>query len=307
MMPADSAWKRYSRTWPRPEDFLTRFLGRPVADLPTLPETALELLTLVNEREPDMDRLIRVIGQDPPLAARILKLANSPLFGIEHRITSLSRAVLLLGPREIRDLALSLSVFESAGSGGDRRRSENRPRLWKHSLTVGLLAETLARDEFSLGPGFYVYGLIHDLGKVLVEAYLPDRFDLILEELARTGRPWPEVEEGIMGFDHAVIGQALLDHWGLPESISQAVGWHHEPWLAGNYQDQAGVLFMANLFAKMLGCHSFPSEAEIELRRVLTMQAVAFLTHQGWVFEGRLVQRLETRLATMMESFETIV
>ena len=306
-MGAHLAIKRYAQTWPRPEDFLTRILGCTVTDLPTLPETAVELLALVEDQEAEIGSLIKVIGKDPPLAAQILKLANSPLFGIGHQVTSLSRAVLLLGMNEIRDLALSLTIFNSAGQGPGGQRSENRRRLWRHSLTVGLLAETLAVEEFSMGPGYYTYGLIHDLGKVVTDAFLPGRFSRLLDELARTGQPWPEVEQKIMGFDHAVIGQALLDHWNLPERMSQAVGWHHEPWLAGPYQDQAGVLFMANLFAKMLGCHSFPSEAEIELRRVLTMQAVTFLTHQGWVFEGRLVKRLEGRLESMMNSFESLL
>ncbi len=298
--------KRYAEAWRRPVDFLTRFLECPVADLPTLPETAIELLKLVEDKNTDIGALIRVIGRDPSLAAQVLKLANSPLFGIEHEVASLSRAVILVGMNEIRDLALSLTIFDSAAGGIGGGRVENRRRLWKHSLIVGLLAETLAAEEFSMGPGYYAYGLIHDLGKVLVDAYLPNEFNRILVEMAETGRPWPEVELKILGFDHAAIGQALLDHWNLPEYMSQAVGWHHEPWKAGEYQHQAGVLFLANLFAKMLGYHSFRDEAEIELRRVLTMQAVSFLTHQGWVFEGRLVKRLEGRLEAMLAAFDPV-
>ncbi len=288
-------------------DFLTRTLGAPVNDLPTLPEVATELIRLVNDKDYSVDTLIRIIAKDPPLTARLLRLANSPVFSVEQEVTTLSRAVLLLGINEVRDLALSLTVFVSAAGGKGGLRHENRRRLWKHSLIVGLLAETLAAEEFGIGPGYYSYGLIHDIGKVLIDAYLPDEFSLILDEMSKTGRPWPEIEKVRLGFDHAVIGQALLDHWGLPESLSQAVGWHHQPWMAGEYQRPAGVLFLANLFAKMLGYHSFEHEYEIELRRILTMQAVSFLTHQGWVFEGKLIKRLETKLELMIDTFDPLV
>lgn len=298
--------KRYTESWQRPVDFLTRTLGAPVNDLPTLPEVAAELLRLVNDNDYDIKNLVRIIAKDPPLTARLLKLANSPLFRVEHKIVSLSRAVVLLGMNEIRNLALSLTIFESAAGGENGLRNENRRRLWKHSLIVGLLAETLAAEEFSLGPGYYVYGLIHDIGKVIIDAHLPNEFSGILTEMTQTGQPWPVIEKKRLGFDHAVIGQALLDYWGLPESMSQAVGWHHQPWRAGKYQETAGILFMANLFAKMLGYHSFINEGEIELRRILTMQAVRFLTHLGWTFDGRLIKRLESRVNFMLDNFDPL-
>ncbi|MBW1712408.1 MAG: HDOD domain-containing protein, partial [Deltaproteobacteria bacterium] len=152
------------------DDCLSQVLGCPVESLPTLPVVALELLKLATDEGSSAADLVKVIGRDPVLTARLLKIANSPIFGLSGNVASLSRAVVLLGLEEIRNLALGLLVFDTADGAGGKRKSYHRGQIWTHCLMVGLLAEILAQEEFGLGPGFYVYGLIHDIGKVVLDA-----------------------------------------------------------------------------------------------------------------------------------------
>jgi HD-like signal output (HDOD) protein len=300
----DPADKRTEQRWANPRDFLIQSLGCPVENLPTLPLLAMELLRLAADENCTVEEVVRVIGRDPVLAARLLRIANSPLFSRNGEITSLSRAILKVGLNEIRNLALGLIVFDAAAPARGARHTYHHDRLWSHSIIVGLLAEVLAQEEFNLGPGHYVFGLIHDLGKVALEAYLTTEFRLVLGEMESQGRPWAEAERKNLGFDHALLGQALLEYWGLPPVMTAVVGYHHQPWMATRFQDQAGVVFLANLFAKMLGYYSFAPEAKVSLRHILTMRAISFLTQRGWVFEGRLLERLRQKLQSMLGQFD---
>lgn len=303
-MPETIATTPYA-PWGDAASFLTEAFGCPVEKLPTLPIVAVQLIQATQDEQASAETLVRIIGRDPTLTARLLRIANSPFFATGYEVTTLSRAVVLVGFEEIRRLALGLVIFDSVERGSKKPAGRHRERLWTHSLIVGLLTETLAADEFGLGPGFYTFGLIHDIGKVAIDAYRPEDFTKILESM-KTGRlPWPEAEQQILGFDHGLVGQALLDHWGLPAKMTAAVGGHHRPWAVDpEYQDVAGIVFLANLFAKILGYHAFAPETRMALKKILTMQAVNFLTVRGWVFEGRLLEHLRTKLKTMLGQFD---
>jgi HD-like signal output (HDOD) protein len=267
-----------------------------LADLPALDRISMELLETAGEEPPQEEALIRILSRNPALAGRLLNLLNSPAYPAPGRLTGLRQAMALLGAGELRDLALALGLLECAAGQGGAGRSPHGDRLRIHSLTVGLLAENMSLEELGLGRGFLALGLVHDLGKILLAVHRPLAFGRVLESLAATGRPWPEAEQETLGFDHAQLGQALLDHWGLGRRWSLAVGWHHQPWVREEPSVEAGVLFLAELLVKMIGHWSFEPESKVQLRRILTLRAVAFLTQQGWLFEGRLLDRLRTRL-----------
>jgi len=297
-----SVSKSYRLLGSSPADFLSLSLDRPLADLPALGRTSAELLELAGQGPIREEALVRVLSRDPALTGRLLSLLNAPAHPAPGRLTGLGQAISLLGAEEVRDLALALGLLESAAGGEGAGPPPHWDRLWAHSLTVGLLAENLALEELGLGRGFWALGLVHDLGKILLAAHRPLAFGRVLEGLAETGRPWPETEQRVLGFDHAQLGQALLDHWRLPQRWSSAVGWHHQPWAPEERAEEAGVLFLAELLVKMIGHWTFDPETRVQLRRILTLRAVAFLTQQGWLFEGALLDRLRTSLMGVIRS-----
>ena len=289
---------------PKAGRLLSKVLGCNVEQLPTLPVVAAQIIQLASDENSSAEDLAGVIGRDPSLSAQLLKLANSPVFGFVGKVESLARAVALLGYDEIRDLALGVLIIQSAGGSG--RRSKYRTELWNHSVIVGFLSEVLAKEELNLGSGYYVYGLIHDLGKVLLDAFLPERFEEILELVDKERISFSEAETRTVGIDHARLGQALLIHWTLPDSVSTVIGCHHAPWEAKGYQDAAGAVFLADKLARELGYFPFAPRIEEDTSHFYQLRETMFPDEREWKLDKKLLERLRERLTTMAGEFDPL-
>jgi HD-like signal output (HDOD) protein len=260
---------------------LSRLLGCQPDSLPTLPSAAQEVARLTAGSESQVNELVRVLKKDPPLTAKVLQLANSPLFRTLQPVSSLDRAIMVLGFETLRNLTLGLSILSSMGSAGMKRRIL-RNRLWKHSLIVGVFTEVLARDFINLGRGYYTLGLLHDLGKVAMDAFRSADVDKVLAVIDRQRLPWPLAEAEVLPFDHGFVGQQLLLFWELPEDMAKAVAFHHEPWRAGEHQELAGVVFLADILAKRLGNYCYDREAQAEVDLSQTPEALEFMKARDW-------------------------
>jgi len=260
---------------------LSRILGCQPESLPTLPNSAQEVARLTAGSDSQVDELVQVLKRDPPLAARVLQLANSPLFRTLEPVTSLDRAVMVLGFETLRNLTLGLAVLSSLGSASAIKRRILRARLWKHSLIVAVFTEIIAREVFNLGRGHYTLGLLHDLGKVALDAFRSADVDKVLGIIERERMPWPLAEAEVLPFDHGFVGQQLLLFWDLPDDMANAVAYHHEPWRAGENQDLAGAVFLADLLAKRMGHHCFDNEAKAEVDLSQAPEALEFMKKQN--------------------------
>jgi HD-like signal output (HDOD) protein len=261
---------------------LSRILGCQPESLPTLPSAAQEVSRLTSGADSQIDELVKVLKRDPPLAARVLQLANSPLFRTLQPITTLDRAVMVLGFDTLRNLTMGLAILSSLGSSGAIKRRILRARLWKHSLIVAMFTEVLARDLLGLGRGYYTLGLLHDLGKVALDAFRSTDVDKVLSVIEQQRLPWPLAEAEVLRFDHGFVGEQLLLFWDLPQDMAIAVAHHHEPWLAGQHQDMAGAVFLADLLAKRMGHHCFDREAQAEVDLAQLPEALDFMKAKGW-------------------------
>jgi putative nucleotidyltransferase with HDIG domain len=275
---------------------LSRLLGcRPDA-LPTLPAAAQEVARLAADPETDVGRVVELIRRDPPLAAKVLRLSNSPMFRTRAQITTLERAVLVLGLEEIRNLTLGLAVLSSFGAGTLKRRLL-RQRLWEHSLVVATLAERLAKEALGLGPGFYSFGLLHDLGKVALEAYRAQDVTKVLKSIERDRLAWVEAENQELHFDHAFLGGQLLAFWEFPAELVGAVAGHHEPWAAGDHHQAAGLVFLADAVSRRLGYQCHQAEQRAQADPAASERAAEFLAARGWELEGVMQALGENALA----------
>lgn len=261
---------------------LSRILGCQPDSLPTLPGAAQEVARLTSGSDSHVDELVQVLKRDPPLAARVLQLANSPLFRTLQPVTSLDRAVMVLGFETLRNLTLGLAVLSSLGSTGAIKRRILRARLWKHSLIVAVFTEVIARDFLNLGRGHYTLGLLHDLGKVALDAFRSADVDKVLAIIERQRLPWPLAEAEVLRFDHGFVGQQLLLFWDLPVDMAEAVAYHHQPWRADEHQDMASAVFLADLLAKRMGHHCFDPEAQAEIDLAQAPEALDFMKERGW-------------------------
>jgi HD-like signal output (HDOD) protein len=199
--------------------------------LPTLPHVVFQLHAVLNDEMAGSGDVAAVIEKDPSLTARLLRAANSAAFARgPDRVGSVQVAIQRLGVNQVRAITLVLSVVNAFGG---RRRGLEHEAFWAHSAAVGLVARLIyarARPDAAMSSeDMYVAGLLHDLGLLILDQFFPDHYDRVAKERAASGQPLFEVEQQLLGMSHAEVGGALLGHWGLPQSVVDAVSFHHRP------------------------------------------------------------------------------
>jgi len=221
-----------------------------IKSLPTLPAVATEVMAIARDPERAMRQIEAVILTDPALATKILKVANSPFYGIRREISSLRLALTVLGINQIRSLVVGVSVLKAVNR--ESGKGFNYEALWEHCTGSAALCRLLAR-RFGLNfdDEEYVAGLIHDIGKVILDQYLHDEFLQALAEAEEKGEPLEDVERRIIGVDHAFVGAWLARKWGLPESLVEAIGEHHSPAVDSGMPSMAAVVNLADGVARL--------------------------------------------------------
>ena len=199
-----------------------------IQQLPTLPKVGMTILEFASDPEISMEELSRSIHQDPSLAARVLKVANSPFYGMSRQVDSLRLALVILGLNEVRNIAIGITIFNVI-----RDLSSNvtydREKFWIHSAGCGVVARIIGRKLSLGGEGTdFIAGLLHDMGKIIIDEYFGDDFKLIFEKTRTYGIPMLEAERAVLGESHEHIGQWLAEKWRLPETLCEAIFYHHE-------------------------------------------------------------------------------
>jgi putative nucleotidyltransferase with HDIG domain len=236
------------RTWDGPvrsaalEKFYRELMM--VEKLPSAPEIARRTLATVNRDHASLHDLSLLIARDQALAARLLRIANGVFFAVRGKVTSISQAVRLLGFERVRDLVLSLSVWGALeGSSATARRF--RKRLWVHSSMVAaaarMLAERTHRDEANA----FTAGLLHDVGKLVLGLRLGDTYWELLENAVDEGGA-AEVEQAAVSCDHATVGGWLLQLWGMPPDLVEAVALHTDPLVREHGFDTTTIVSVAD-------------------------------------------------------------
>lgn len=207
-------------------------------ELPTLPAVALKVLQATGADDTSAKDVVELISSDQSLTARILQLLHRSDNGVRAEVNTVERAVVLLGFDAVRSMVLAVSVFQALGRRPDRRTPAaahfNREDFWKHSVAVACCAELMATHlsgdvakKLGVTPAdAFVCGLLHDLGKVALDAALPKSFDRVVEAVDLLRGNIADVERNVIGLDHMVVGKRLAERWQLPLSIRECV-WLH--------------------------------------------------------------------------------
>lgn len=202
---------------------------RSITDLPTLPQVATRLVEIIGDPASCARDVTKVMTQDPPLAAKILKLVNSAYFGLPNKVTSLNQGVTLLGFSMIKGMALSVTIFKMFQGAGKDLFSE-RESFWSHSMTCAGVARAFCVREPSIDPETaFVLGLLHDIGKVILDNYANDAWREIIFTMRAEKLPFSEAEKEVLEHGHAHLGAWLVTKWGLKEELAEGIGGHHEP------------------------------------------------------------------------------
>ncbi|VAW82689.1 Predicted signal transduction protein [hydrothermal vent metagenome] len=223
-----------------PQDLVSRNVR-----LVSLPEVCLQVQALTDSPHTTAEDIGAMVGKDAALTTRLLKLVNSAFFSLPQKIDTVTRAVNLIGMRELRNLTMAASAAEVfshiPGSLIDMAA------FWQHSVYSALVARNLAqRCNVLHSERLFTAGLLHDIGRLLMLTRLPDEIGKAESIRQCSDKDICEIETNLMGFDHAEVGHALLTHWNMPENLCASVLYHHNPGEAHDAHLEAALLHIAD-------------------------------------------------------------
>jgi HD-like signal output (HDOD) protein len=219
--------------------------------VPSLPLVYEELNQAINDPDSSSSTIGDIISQDIGLAGRLLRIANSSLYSFPSRIDTVSQAIIVIGIQQLRDLTLGTSVIELFE--GISIDLVNMDSFWRHSISCGICARVLAtyRRESNV-ERFFVAGLLHDIGRLVLYTKLPDHARNALVRCKSSGELLYKVERELMECDHSDVGSALLQFWKLPTNLVEAIACHHNPLSGTRYPVEAALVHIADIIANAM-------------------------------------------------------
>ncbi|MCD6420179.1 MAG: HDOD domain-containing protein [Synergistetes bacterium] len=224
-----------------------------VRDIPPLPHAVVKALELIRDARSNASDVVKVVSLDQGLTAKVLKLANSAYYGYSKRISTLSEAIVILGFKTLKSLLLASSVYNLMNKELDGYALE-KGELWRHSVCAAFVARYTAlkiryRDEEEA----FIAGLMHDIGKIVLSQYVKFGYTLIEKAVNERKIPFMDAEKEIFGVDHAEVGMKIAEKWNFPESLVEAIGYHHKPEMAERHPTLAGITHVADAICLMMG------------------------------------------------------
>jgi diguanylate cyclase (GGDEF)-like protein len=223
--------------------------------LPSMPGIALKLVEAIQKPDPDFREIARLISSDAALSAKLLKIINSPFYGIVNKITTIDQAIKMLGLNTVKNLSLSLILktsFLKKGAGG-----LNLAAFWKNSLVGAVAAKLLAvRIKIKNPEDAFFLGLLKDIGSLTLAYLLPDQYSMVLAEIEKKKITSKDAENQVFGFNHMDVGALLTRSWGLPESFHVPIQHHHGieglPETSGSdIRVRASLLHLSSLYIEL--------------------------------------------------------
>lgn len=228
-----------------------------VTSLVTLPEICHKVTALIEDPDACIDDIGKLISQDPGLTVKILKISNSAMYGFMSEVDTVSRAITLLGTRQIRDLVLATSAFDTFK--GISNSLVSMEDFWYHSILCGLAANELTKlCGMRNGDGLFVAGLLHDIGQLVLFNKIPNLSQqaILMSMEGSEEYEMHEAEKKLMGFNHMDVGMKLAESWKLPEYIQYSLGYHHEPEKSPDFKQIVSIIHIANTIAVLAELNS---------------------------------------------------
>ena len=222
--------------------------------MPSLPTSVAKVLEVCNDPNASPADLNRIISIDPVLMGKVMKLINSAYYGLNQEITSLVRAVIMLGLNTVKNLALSTAVLGTLGKT-IQSQALNMEGFWRHSLCVGVTAKLIAiqrKVDKKMLEEYFIAGLLHDVGKIPLNNRLSEPYMQVMTLSDKEALPLYQAETQVLTLNHSQVGGIIVANWKLSEEIRDAVIHHHNPVAyRGNYEDLIMTVAMANYFANV--------------------------------------------------------
>jgi len=221
-------------------------------NLPVLPQIVSSVMKIADDPNASGRSMEHIIERDPAITAKVLRVANSSYYGVNH-VPTIGRAISVLGLNTIRSLVVGVA-YQQMISGRAHSARFDKLGFWRHSLAVATGARILAKIKMPLkSEELYGAGMLHDVGLLVMDRFLSEEFDEALKMAQDERIPLHVAEQRIYGFDHAEVGGLLADKWGLPGIISYAVRYHHDVAAADDHQITTMLVAAADHLAHQCG------------------------------------------------------
>jgi HD-like signal output (HDOD) protein len=224
-----------------PQDLVSRNVR-----LVSLPEVCIQVQALADSPHTTAADIGDVVGKDTALTTRLLKLVNSAYFSLPRKIDTISRAVNMIGMRELRNLTMAASAAEVFAR--IPAKLIDMAAFWQHSVYCALVARNLAQRCHVLhSERLFTAGLLHDVGRLLMLMKLPDEIGRAESMRLKSRMHICDIERALVGFDHAEVGEALLAYWNMPANLCASVLYHHRPQDAEDARLEAAIIHISDL------------------------------------------------------------
>ncbi len=275
-----------------------RRLFKDVSDLPTIPAVVSKVVSQLENKLADPDEIADLILSDLVLAARVIRVVNSPLYHRKDQITSVKRALMLIGFKSVREMILTSYFVEGLK---DKAQPFDMKMFWLHSFTVGAISRRIARIvNYPDIEKAYLVGILHDIGKVFLGHYCKDEYGRMLTGIRNTSITTHEAEYKYFGTTHSEVGLCLAQRWNFPAEYSDVISCHHSSEMAIADPLLTAIISLADFYnmshvtADCVAQASIPGHSEENAWQTLTKLGIP------------LPSSLEHFLSDLDEVYETI-
>lgn len=274
----------------------TKLVLMNIYNLPPMPKVIMEIMKLLENKSTNVSELNKVISRDQSLVSKILLIANSPLYGLQRRVTSVEYAVLILGFAELKNIISVLSLIESFKNKTDRYLDQKD--FWLHSFLVGSAAKKIA-DDMNLNNSneAFIAGFLHDVGISVLHRFFHSNFVSICNMKESGTHNYNEAEIEILGMNHQEIGYYLVERWNFPEILCDILLHHHNPEEAANNKLTA-IVHLADYMTTKLGIGSFSFDNDLKMSvdemKILNISSEEELNILIEKYKGLFVQQAES-------------
>jgi len=232
--------------------------------LPPIPKVLLDATKILESKAPKSKLLVDVISKDQSLVTKVLSIANSPLFGLQRKVTSMDFAILVLGFSELKKIISALSVIETFKNKTDKYLDQKE--FWLHSFLTGSLSEKIAEDVgFQVKGEAFLAGFLHDMGIAVIHRFFHSNFVTVTELQQNSGMSLLDAETEVLGMNHAEMGSFLAENWNFPPSLCDVIKNHHSPNGSLSNFLLASIIHLADYLTKHYKTGQFEVDSNLEV------------------------------------------
>ena len=250
-------------------------------DIPPMPNVMVKALNVIKNPATGIVELGKIMQMDQAIATKTLMLVNSAFYGFRQQITSINKALVVLGMMKAKNIIMSLALKKMMTAQGSRE-------LWEHSIKCAVAAEVLAKEYKVINPDdAFVIGFLHDIGKILLNTKNPLKYSKVRYLAQQSNVDLVEVEDAQFGTNHCILGALISKKWQLPVILTNCIRYHHDP-VQSSLPTLCGVVYCADrlvqniipnpiLNPKVMSKIEFTIQDPIALRETILAKANIFL------------------------------